>query len=136
MVYCYYLHRMNRTLNNKVLFFVLVALIVSCSGTKTKSYEEEYSEYIISNVTECLVDTLFSHNDTEVISSVEVQIIGYVNGSATIKFENGADRFEEVYLADSVRYVYRNEWYDNSLIFIYTPHEDVSMGYIRLEYKF
>lgn len=121
---------------HKVLFFVLVALIVSCSGTKTKSYEEEYSEYIISNVTECLVDTLFSHNDTGVISSVEVQIIGYVNGSATIKFENGADRFDEVHLADSVWYVYRNEWYDNGLVFIYTPHEDVSMGNIRLEYKF
>ena len=93
-------------------------------------------EPIISNVTECLVDTLFSHNDTGIISSVEVQIIGYVNGSATIKFENGADRWEEVYLADSVRYVYMNEWYDNGLIFIYTPHEDVSMGNIRLEYKF
>ena len=34
-------------MNNKVIFFVLVVLIVSCSGTKTKSYEEEYSEYII-----------------------------------------------------------------------------------------
>ena len=123
-------------MNNKVLLFVLVAFIASCSGTKTKSHEDEYSEYIISNVTECIVDTLFSHNDTGIISSVEVQIIGYVNGSATIKFENGADRFEEVYLADSVRYVYRNEWYDNGLIFIYTPHEDVSMGNIRLEYKF
>ena len=123
-------------MNNKVLFFVLVAFIASCSGTKTKSHEYEYSEYIISNVTECIVDTLFSHNDTGIISSVEVQIIGYVNGSATIKFENGADRFEEVYLADSVRSVYRNESYDNGLIFTYTPHEDVSMGNIRLEYKF
>lgn len=95
-------------MSNKVLLFVLVAFIASCSSTKTKSYEDEYSEYIISNVTECLVDTLFSHNDTGIISSVEIQIIGYVNGSAIIKFENGAGRFEEVYLADSVRYVYRN----------------------------
>lgn len=123
-------------MNNKVLFFVLVVLVVSCSGTKTKSYEEEYSEYIISNVTECLVDTLFSHNDIGIISSVEVQIIGYVNGSATIKFENGAGRFDEVYLTDSVKCVYENEWYDKGLVFIYTPHEDVSMGNIRLEYKF
>lgn len=123
-------------MSNKVLLFVLVAFIASCSSTKTKPYEDEYSEYIISNVTECLVDTLFSHNDTGIISSVEIQIIGYVNGSAIIKFENGAGRFEEVYLADSVRYVYRNEWYDNGLIFIYMPHEDVSMGNIMLKYKF
>ena len=120
----------------KGLLFVLVVLFASCSGTKTKSHGDGYSEYIISDVTECLVDTLFSHNDTEIISSVEVRITGYVDGSAIIKFENGAGRFDEVYLTDSVRYVYENEWYDKGLVFIYTPHEDVSMGNIRLEYKF
>ena len=122
-------------MNNKVILFALGILIVSCSGVAPKSHEDDYSEYIVSDVREHLTDTLF-HNGHDFISSVEVQIIGYVGGSAIIEFDNGADRLEKILLADSVKYIYKTEWYENSLYFAYTPIDTVSMGNIKLMYKF
>lgn len=101
-----------------------------------KPMDDDYSEYIISDVTEPLADTLAAHVDDGFVSSVEIQITGYVEGDAIIEFENGAGRFEKVLLADSVEYLYKTEWYDNNLAFAYTPTCEVAKGDITLRYKF
>lgn len=122
-------------MKNKVLLFVLVVLCVSCSNREPTPQEDDYSVYNIFDVSKRLTDTLSVQVDDEFISSVEIQILGYVEGNAMIEFENGAGRFEKIFLTDSVKYSYKTEWYDNNLIIAYTPLNEVTNGNIILKYK-
>ena len=122
-------------MKNKVMLFALVVLCISCSNVDHSQKEDDYSVYNISNVAEHLTDTLSFQADNKSISSIELQISGYVKGNAIIAFDNGAGRFEEIFLTDSVKYFYKTEWYDNTLCFVYTPLDAVTKGNIILKYK-
>lgn len=122
-------------MKNKVLLFALVVFCISCSNMGHSPKEDDYSVYNISNIAEHLTDTLSFQVDNKFISSIEIQISGYVKGNAIIEFDNGAGRFEKIFLTDSVKYSYKTEWYDNTLLFVYTPLDEVTNGNIILKYK-
>lgn len=120
----------------RIRLFVILWLCTSCSGVETQKYEDDYCEYIISDATKHFSDTLSCNVDNDFITSVEVQITGYVKGNAIIEFENGAGRLEKILLNDTTKYLYKTEWYENRLIFVYTPIDEVTNGNIILRYKF
>lgn len=98
------------------------------------SYEKEYKEYKINDLTTPLTDTLEFKKEGRIIG-VEVIIIGNIKGNASIQFENGAGRFNEIDLRDKVNRTYETEWYSSKYVFKYIPNSDVTGDSLIIKYR-
>lgn len=116
---------MNKTLVFKMIFSVLVC---SCN------YEPNYMKYYVRDLSKTLNDTL-EVNTIERVNNVEILIKGTVNGNAILKFENGSGTYNKVELEGLVNEIYKTEWYDNKLHFIYQPISEIKGDSLVLEYR-
>lgn len=112
---------------NKLLsLLIFTYLFNSCSNKK---------EYIINDLSNTISDTLVFDTDEKNINGIEILIEGYIQGTAVIEFENGANRFNQIKLENKVNYIYKTEWYTSKMFFRYSPKGKVNGGNLHMKYK-
>lgn len=119
-----------KIMNSKIvlLMMILGLFLVSCS------YEKEYKEYRINDLSKPISDTLAFSKEGNIIG-VEMSITGYVKGKATLEFENGAGRFEKIDLENVINQTYETEWYEPKLFFRYIPNGNINGDSLIIKYR-
>lgn len=117
-------------MSNKIfiLMIILGLLFVSCS------YENDYKEYKINDLSKSISDTLTFTKEGNIIG-VKMLITGYVRGKGTIEIENGIGRYEKIDLENTINKTYETEWYEPKLIFRYIPNGNISGDSLIIKYR-
>ncbi|MEB3802174.1 hypothetical protein INQ45_14225 [Flavobacterium columnare] len=114
---------------NKYIMFIFCSLSLILFSCSNKKKDNEYKEYIISDLTKTLTDTLkFEVIDRPLM--FEVIILGEING-ATIKFKGSP----ELKLRGIINDTLKAEWYEPKIEFRYTPTSVVQGNSITLKYR-
>ena len=112
----------------------LSLLVFTCIFMTSCSYEEKYEEYLITDLSKQINDTLeFKVNGR--VNNIEVILSGNVNGESVIEFENGAGRYNRITLKGQINQVYETEWYEPKCNFRYKPITDVNGDSLVLKYR-
>ena len=117
-------------MRSKKIFFMItiVFFLSSCS------FETEYKEYIINDLSKPMSDTLIYITD-DYITTVEMIIKGNIKGKGILEFENGGDRFIKIYLEDTINKINEMEWYEPKIFFRYIPNGNVSGDSLVITYR-
>ena len=123
-------------MSKKKICFYLFLLDFACSCLFLHSCKSEkvYKEYVISDLSSSVNDTLQTDNISRVVG-VEILIIGELNGEAILEFENGSGRLGRMVLKGKVNQIYETEWYSPQICFNYTPISIVKGDSLKLKYR-
>ncbi|PJB11296.1 MAG: hypothetical protein CO119_12105 [Flavobacteriales bacterium CG_4_9_14_3_um_filter_40_17] len=119
------------------LFFKLLPafFVFSCLSFSPENKHYEVKTY--HSLSKPFTDTLFFpiENEDEMITSIEMEISGYVNGGATLEIENGAGRYFRLKLEGKLDEKYHTEWYQNNFEIRYLPTLSFEGDSLKIRYR-
>ncbi len=118
-------------------FFNLILLIILFLSTFIIScnYEEKWIKYEIKDLNKPIIDTLKTPN-TEQTYYFEAIVRGSISGEAIIEFQLGTNNYyKKIFLQGNFSEKFETEWYENELIFKYTPLTEIPGDSIIIEYR-
>lgn len=128
---------MNTKTNNLPIFFKLLLTLFICVCLNFCSENEYYEVKTYHSLSKPFTDTLFFPIKSEdvIITSIEMEISGYVDGEAILEIENGAGTYNKLKLRGELDEKYYTEWYENKFEIKYTPISIVNGDSIKLKYR-
>lgn len=119
------------------LFFKLLPALFVCSCLSFSPENKHYEVKTYHNLSKPFTDTLFFpiENQDEIITSLEVEISGYVKGKAMLEIENGAGSYFKLKLEGKLYEKYHTEWYQNNFEIRYMPTSSFNGDSLKIRYR-
>lgn len=119
------------------LVFKLLPAFFACSCLSLHTENEHYEVRTYHSLSKPFTDTLFFPIKSEdvIITSIEMEISGYVDGEATLEIENGAGTYNTLKLKGRFDEKYSTEWYENKFEIRYTPISTIDGDSLKIKYR-